>query len=44
VRIPNWDADAMDDLFYIGMPVHVWDEEPEVVSPPGPSREPAPSL
>jgi len=28
VRIPNWEADALEADFYIGMPVHVWDEMP----------------
>jgi N-acetylmuramoyl-L-alanine amidase len=25
VRIPTWEADILDDRFYIGMPFHVWD-------------------
>jgi len=28
VRIPNWEADALEADFYVGMPVHVWDEMP----------------
>jgi hypothetical protein len=29
VRIPNWDADILEDQWYVGLPVHVWDVPPE---------------
>jgi lipoprotein-anchoring transpeptidase ErfK/SrfK len=29
VRIPNWDADILEQQWYVGLPVHVWDVPPE---------------
>ncbi len=33
IRIPNWDADALEADFFVGMPVHVWDEIPIIPVP-----------
>jgi len=33
VRIPNWDADALESSLFIGMPVHVWDVMPVIPGP-----------
>ena len=33
VRIPNWEADALESSFFIGMPVHVWDVMPVIPGP-----------
>lgn len=28
VRMPLWDADALEGVLFVGMPLHVWDEYP----------------
>ncbi|MCJ7725077.1 MAG: L,D-transpeptidase family protein [Acidimicrobiia bacterium] len=33
IRIPNWEADALESSFFIGMPVHVWDVMPVIPQP-----------
>ncbi|MBU1866662.1 MAG: L,D-transpeptidase family protein [Actinobacteria bacterium] len=44
VRIPLWESARLESLFFVGMPVHVWDVMPEVPLPtfdqtvPGPAR------
>lgn len=30
VRVHTWDSDWLDDYLFIGMPVHIWREPPEV--------------
>jgi hypothetical protein len=30
VRVNTWDADWLESQFFIGMPIHVWDETPDV--------------
>ncbi|MBM3696162.1 MAG: murein L,D-transpeptidase [Actinobacteria bacterium] len=34
IRMTIWDADALEDVLFVGMPIHVWDE----YHPPGPPR------
>ena len=29
VRMPLWDADALEGVLFVGMPLHVWDEYPD---------------
>jgi lipoprotein-anchoring transpeptidase ErfK/SrfK len=40
VRINTWDADWLDDRLFVGMPVHIWDEPPEIAPPPPPPHQP----
>jgi len=28
VRIPTWESDILESRFFIGMPIHLWDEYP----------------
>jgi hypothetical protein len=42
IRVPNWDADWLEDEFYIGLPVHVWDEMP-VIEPPEEAEQEEPA-
>lgn len=28
VRIPTWESDVLETRFYVGMPIHIWDEYP----------------
>jgi hypothetical protein len=30
VRVNTWDADWLENQFFIGMPIHIWDEPPEL--------------
>jgi cell wall hydrolase len=39
VRVPNWEANHLDSLMKIGLPIHIWDEPYE---PPAPEPEPEP--
>lgn len=34
VRVTTWDSDWLDDMLFVGMPVHIWDEPPTVEPPP----------
>jgi hypothetical protein len=34
VRVQTWDSDWLDDYLFIGMPVHIWRELPQVEGPP----------
>ena len=38
VRLNTWEADALQEYFSIGMPVHIWDVKPEITPPPLPER------
>jgi hypothetical protein len=29
-----WDSDWLDDYLFIGMPVHIWRQRPQVDTPP----------
>ena len=33
VRVNTWDADWLDDQLFVGMPVHIWDEVPDIPPP-----------
>jgi len=39
-RVHIWDSDWLDDYLFIGMPVHIWRELPEVDAPPHAYRSP----
>lgn len=36
VRVHTWDSDWLEDQLFVGMPVHVWRQIPDVASPPSP--------
>ncbi len=40
VRVPNWEANHLDGLLQLGMPIHIWDE-PYVPAAPEPDLVPA---
>ena len=35
-RVNTWDSDWLDSQLFIGMPVHVWDDPPEIAPAPPP--------
>jgi lipoprotein-anchoring transpeptidase ErfK/SrfK len=39
VRVNTWDADWLDEKLFVGMPVHIWDEPPEIAPPPQPPHD-----
>lgn len=37
VRVNTWEADALQEHFYVGMPIHIWDVAPDIEPPPAPA-------
>lgn len=35
-RVNTWDSEWLETQLSLGMPIHIWDEMPEVAPPPGP--------
>lgn len=46
VRVPTWEADHLDGLLEIGLPIHIWDQPilPDPVDEPAPEPNPPSNL